>query len=188
MAYFDLSAVRAAIENSDALCGDTKIVTIDGPAGSGKTTLANELADELKTSDGVISVVHMDELYEGWDDALGQKLFDRIEAWILAPIRNGLSPKFLKYDWHQGKYVSWSDLSLTPVVIIEGVGAGHSALRKFVSQAIWVEADDDLLLDRVVQRDGEGVRDEMLIWKARERSYFELNDVKNAAQFHLQGQ
>lgn len=188
MAYFDLSAVRAAIENSDALCGDTKIVTIDGPAGSGKTTLANDLADELKTSDGVISVVHMDELYEGWDDALGQKLFDRIEAWILAPIRNGLSPKFLKYDWHQGKYASWSDLPLTPVVIIEGVGSGHAALRKFVSQAIWVEADDDLLLNRVVQRDGEGVRDEMLIWKARERSYFDLHDVKRAAHIHMQGQ
>ena len=44
MALFDLSAVKAAIDNSNALCGDTKIVTIDGPAGSGKTTLANELA------------------------------------------------------------------------------------------------------------------------------------------------
>jgi uridine kinase len=188
MSFFELSKIRVAIENSDALCGDTKIVTIDGPAGSGKTTLANDLASELTTSTGIISVVHMDELYEGWDDALGQKLFDRIEAWILAPIRNGLSPKFLKYDWHQGKYANWSELPLTPVFIIEGVGSGHAALRKFVSQAIWVEADDDLLLDRVVQRDGEGVRDEMLIWKDRERAYFESNAVKNAAHIHLRGQ
>jgi uridine kinase len=188
MSFFELSNIRVAIENSDALCGDTKIVTIDGPAGSGKTTLANELAGELMTSTGIISVVHMDELYEGWDDALGQKLFDRIEAWILTPIRNGLNPKFLKYDWHQGKYANWSELPLTPVFIIEGVGSGHTALRKFVSQAIWVEADDDLLLDRVVQRDGEGVRDEMLIWKDRERAYFESNDVKNSAHVHLRGQ
>ena len=188
MAYFDLSAVMAAIESSDAQCGDTKIVTIDGPAGSGKTTLANELASELRHASEVVSVVHMDELYEGWDDALGQKLFDRIEAWILAPIRNGLGPNFLKYDWHQGKYASWSELPLTPVVIIEGVGSGHSSLRECVSQAIWVEADDHLLLDRVVQRDGEGVRDEMLLWKARELSYFDLHDVKRAAHIHMQGQ
>jgi uridine kinase len=188
MAYFDLSAVRAAIESSGARCGKTKIVTIDGPAGSGKTTLANELATELRHASGVMSVVHLDELYEGWDDALGQKLFDRIEAWILAPIRNGLNPNFLKYDWHQGKYASWSELPLTPVVIIEGVGAGHSALRANASQAIWVEADENLLLDRVVQRDGEVVRDEMLIWKSRERSYFDLQDVERAAHIYVQGQ
>jgi len=115
-------------------------------------------------------------------------LFDRIEAWILTPIRNYLSPKYLTYDWHQSKYASWSDLSLTPIVIIEGVGSGHSALRTNVSQAIWVEADENLLLDRVVQRDGEVVRNEMLIWKARERSYFDLHDVKRAAHIHMQGQ
>lgn len=187
MAFFELSEIKIALESSEALCGNTKIVTIDGPAGSGKTTLANELANELQNSYGDLSVVHMDELYEGWNDALGQSLFNRIEAWILAPIRNGLSPKFLKYDWHKGKYASWAELPLTPVVIIEGVGSGHSDFRKYVSQAIWVEADENLLLDRVVQRDGEGVRDEMLIWKTRERSYFESHNVKQSAHFHLQG-
>ena len=188
MSLFDLSTIRAAIENSDALCGNTKIVTIDGPAGSGKTTLANELAVELRNSGGAMSVVHLDELYEGWTGALDQKLFDRIEAWILVPIRCGLVPKFLKYDWFQGKYASWAELPLTPIVIIEGVGSGHSALREYVSQAIWVEADDDLLLNRVIQRDGEIVREEMLIWKDRERTYFELHEVKNAAHIHLRGQ
>ena len=188
MTFFELSKVKSAIENSDALCGETKIVTIDGPAGSGKTTLAHELSISMSDANGPMSVVHLDELYEGWDDALGQKLFDRIEAWILTPIKNGLSPKHLTYDWHQSKYASWSELPLTPIVIIEGVGSGHSALRTNVSQAIWVEADENLLLDRVVQRDGEVVRNEMLIWKARERSYFDLHDVKRSAHIHLHGQ
>jgi Ni2+-binding GTPase involved in maturation of urease and hydrogenase len=188
MALFDLSLVKSAIANSDALCGEVKIVTIDGPAGSGKTTLANELASELKDVIGVMSIIHMDELYEGWDDALGQKLFDRIEAWILAPIRNGLGPKFLKYDWHQSQFASWSELPLTEIVIIEGVGSGHTSLRPHVSQAIWVEADDNLLLDRVVQRDGEAIRDEMLLWKPKERSYFDLHNVKRAAHIHIRGQ
>ncbi len=70
MPFFDLSAIRSAVENSDARCGNTKIVSIDGPAGSGKTTLANELASELMNANRVMSVVHLDELYEGWDDAL----------------------------------------------------------------------------------------------------------------------
>jgi energy-coupling factor transporter ATP-binding protein EcfA2 len=188
MTFFELFKVKSAIENSDALCGGTKIVTIDGPAGSGKTTLAKELSISLADASSPMSVIHMDELYEGWNDALGQKLFDRIEAWIVAPIRNGLSPKYLTYDWHQGKYASWSELPLTPIVILEGVGSGHSALRKYVSQAIWIEADENLLLDRVVQRDGEVVRNEMLIWKARESSFFDLHDVKREAHIHMQGE
>ena len=188
MTFFDLSKIKFAIDNSAALCGKTKIVTIDGPAGSGKTTLANELSAALADAKGVMSVVHLDELYEGWSDALGQKLFDRIDAWITTPIRNGLAPSHPIYDWHQGRYASWSEASLTSVLIIEGVGAGHSAMRNQVSQAIWVEADEDLLLDRVVERDGEIVRDEMLIWKARESAYFELHEVKKSAHIHMRGQ
>jgi uridine kinase len=188
MSLFDLTAVISAIKNSSALCGNSRIVTIDGPAGSGKTTLANEIAIEFAKSKVEVSVVHLDELYEGWDDALGQKLYERIEAWVLTPLRNGLGPKHLKYDWHLNKFATWSELPVAPVLIIEGVGSGHTSLRKEVSQAIWVEANENLLLDRVVQRDGEVVRDEMLIWKARERAYFELHEVKKAAQIHLWGQ
>jgi uridine kinase len=44
MSLFDLTDVISAINNSSALCGNSRIVTIDGPAGSGKTTLANEIA------------------------------------------------------------------------------------------------------------------------------------------------
>ena len=184
----DLSELLEAIQNSSALCGATRIVTIDGPAGSGKTTLANKLATEFAKKVGEISVIHLDELYDGWDGALDAKLFERIEAWILTPIRNDLSPKHLKYDWHLGKFTTWNELPLTSVLIIEGVGAGHTMLRPEVSQAVWIEADEELLLDRVVQRDGEEVRDEMMLWKTRERDYFELHQVKHVAHFHFIGQ
>lgn len=188
MTFFELTKIRSAIEGSNALCGNTKVVTIDGPAGSGKTTLASELAYALGDTVGAMSVIHLDELYDGWENALDEKLFERISAWIFTPIKNGLNPKHLKYDWQQGKYTTWSELPLTPIVIIEGVGSGHASLREFVSQAIWVEADEHLLLDRVVQRDGEAVRDEMLIWKSREQIYFDLNQVKESADIQVRGQ
>lgn len=188
MTFFDLSKIQGAIEASPELCGDTKIVTIDGPAGSGKTTLANELSIALSDSSGAMSVIHLDELYEGWDGALDAKLFERISAWILTPIKNGINPKHLKYDWYQGKYTTWSEVPLTSVVIIEGVGSGHASMRQSVSQAIWVEAAEDLLLDRVIQRDGESIRDEMLIWKVREQNYFDSNDVKGSAHLQISGQ
>jgi hypothetical protein len=188
MSLFDLTNVVSSLNNSPALCGHSCIVTIDGPAGSGKTTLAKEIAIEFAASKIDVSIVHLDELYEGWDNALDSVLYERLEAWVLTPLRNGLGPRHLKYDWHLNKFATWSELPVDPIVIIEGVGSGHSTLRKNVSLAIWVEADDHLLLDRVVQRDGEAVRNEMLVWKARERAYFDLHDVRNAAQIHLQGQ
>jgi len=84
----------SAIENSLPKCGQVRVVTIDGPAGSGKTTLATNLASKLEQA----SVIHLDELYEGWDKSLDQVLFERIQAWILKPLENGLPPKHLRYD------------------------------------------------------------------------------------------
>ena len=52
MTFFELSKVKSAIENSDSLCGETKIVTIDGPAGSGKTTLLNMVAGNIRPDAG----------------------------------------------------------------------------------------------------------------------------------------
>ncbi len=179
-----LSDVVQAVAHSSPSCGHTRVVTIDGPAGSGKTTLATQLASGLDQA----SVIHMDELYEGWDKSLDPVLFERIHAWIFTPLQSGLPPKYLRYDWGNMAFTLWKEIELAPVLIIEGVGSGHTSLRQHVSQAIWIEADENLLLDRVVKRDGEVVRDEMLIWQAREKAYFELHEVKNAAHMHLRGQ
>lgn len=179
-----LADAVVAIQNSLPKCGQVRVVTIDGPAGSGKTTLAANLASNFEQA----SVIHLDELYEGWDKSLDQVLFERIQAWILKPLENGLPPKHLRYDWGKMAFTSWHEVSYSPVVIIEGVGSGHSSLRPYVSQAIWIEADEDLLLERVVTRDGESVRGEMLKWQAREKAYFELHAVKNCADLHCRGQ
>ena len=181
---FFLADAVAAIQNSSPKCGQVRVVTIDGPAGSGKTTLAANLASNFEKA----SVIHLDELYEGWDKSLDQVLFERIQAWILKPLESGLPPKHLRYDWGEMAFTSWHEVAYSPVVIIEGVGSGHSSLRLYVSQAIWIEADEDLLLERVVTRDGESVRGEMLTWQAREKAYFELHAVKSWANFHCRGQ
>lgn len=181
---FDLVEAAIAIQSCSPRCGQTRVITIDGPAGSGKTTLAQQLSREL---DGA-SVIHLDELYEGWENALGAELFERIHAWILKPIENGLPPKHLLFDWAAMAFTSWKEIVPTPVLIIEGVGSGHTSLRQNVAQAIWVEADEELLLDRVVQRDGELVREQMLNWQVRELLYFDAHEVKKFADIHFRGQ
>jgi uridine kinase len=59
---------------------DQPIIAIDGPAGAGKTTLAATLSLAL-AQDFTITVMHMDDLYAGWDDALGTSLTESL-TWI----------------------------------------------------------------------------------------------------------
>ena len=46
-----------------------QIILIDGPAGAGKSTLSLKLQAELNCE-----IIHLDSIYNGWDDALGPSL------------------------------------------------------------------------------------------------------------------
>ena len=49
------------------------LIAIDGPAGAGKTTLAAKFFAEFSI-DKSVAVIHMDDLYNGWDNALSDAL------------------------------------------------------------------------------------------------------------------
>ena len=51
------------------MAATAQIILIDGPAGAGKTTFSLKLQNELGCQ-----VVHLDDHYNGWDEALGQDL------------------------------------------------------------------------------------------------------------------
>src|SRR4051812_4977918 len=44
-------------------CGAVRLVCVDGPAGSGKTTLAAGIEAELSLTGAACTVVHLDDLY-----------------------------------------------------------------------------------------------------------------------------
>lgn len=183
MPSYDITQIAENVRATIPLCGSTRVITIDGPAGSGKSTLANALAHELDDC----PVVHMDDLYEGWTQDLSTGLADRIQEWILEPISRGVDAQHLKYDWHAGKFSEKVTVPRSSFVILEGVGSGNSQFRRFVSLALWIESDPEVLVDRVVARDGEQLRSEILRWQVREAEYFELHNVKNSADIQLRG-
>ena len=73
------------------------IITIDGVAGAGKTTLAAYMADEYRGRTSV-GVVHMDDLYDGWSDTLGDALTRKLEA-IATAHREARTLQLTKFDW-----------------------------------------------------------------------------------------
>ncbi|MBJ7451459.1 MAG: uridine kinase, partial [Blastococcus sp.] len=58
-----IAAVAAGIMAAGPRLGGTRLVCVDGPAGSGKTTFAGRLAAALGDD---AELVHMDDLYAGW--------------------------------------------------------------------------------------------------------------------------
>ena len=53
------------------------LIAIDGPAGAGKTTLAAKFFDEFSTTK-TVALIHMDDLYAGWENALDHRLTSRL--------------------------------------------------------------------------------------------------------------
>lgn len=164
--------------NKPAKLGQTHLVLIDGPAGAGKTTLSKKLEVQFQAP-----VIHLEFLYNGWDDALTStltnnllKLCNSIEAG-----RNHLLPI---YDWAEKKFTDVRTIAPTPKLIIEGVGSGQSAIRNFASLLIWVDADPKVALERVMNRDGYNYPDEISRWKIREAAHFELEQTAKFADFH----
>ena len=70
-----LQKLKDLLPGLTAKCGESIVITIDGPAGSGKTTLAKELMSSLDSC----YTIHMDDLYEGWDSTLTPKLTAKLK-------------------------------------------------------------------------------------------------------------
>jgi len=166
--------------------GIVRLVCIDGPAGSGKTTLATALAARLVPTFGEVPVVHGDEVYEGWPVVAGAadrvdafaRLADRLEGWLLDRWRRGYDGEHPRWDWHARQ---WSEATVAvppvPVVILEGVGLASRTLRAHAVLSVWVDAAEDVRLSRVLARDGESLRAEMVAWQRDEAAWHLLDET-----------
>src|SRR5262245_21500525 len=87
--YEDLAASVIATQ---AVAGAVRLVAVDGPGGSGKTTFAARLAAALRPRDGTFAVIHTDDLLDGWADQVS--FWPRLEEWVLAPLRRGAAARY----------------------------------------------------------------------------------------------
>ena len=166
--------------------GPVRLVAIDGPAGSGKTTLAGALADALVGQGANAAVLHLDDLYDGWTGLEGS-LWPRLSAQVLEPLRRGRPGRYQRYDWPAGAFDDWVDLPVPGVLVLEGCGSARRAADELVVLRVWVEAPPQVRLARGLARDGEAERPHWERWMRDEAEHFARERTAERADVRLDG-
>ena len=159
------------------------IIAIDGPAGAGKTTLAEHLSAALSLK-YKCATIHMDDLYNGWDEAFDRHL---TEALVTAATAHQKNQKYSLslFDWARGEYRPAIEMPQAELLILEGVGASQTMVRPYLTASIWIDIDAGKGLERVIARDGDAISHPMQNWLNLQEQHFLANDSQNAADFVL---
>ena len=179
----EVKPILAEISEISSLNARPILIAIDGPAGSGKTSLANQLASNLKSA----TTIHMDDLYNGWEDALTATLTRHLEEWVLDPLTQHQSVKYQKFDWINSEYGPTVEVSDVELLILEGVGAAQARIRQQADLTIWIEVGAQIGLTRVLNRDGAQILPYMLKWQERESAHFIKDQTKENCQIFIDG-
>ena len=153
--------------------GRPAIIAIDGRGGSGKTTLTTALAAAVPGA----QAFHLDDLI--WNEPLYD--WDQLYVDTLTQLRQAGSLDLVPDKWREhGREGSIRIPAGSPLVLIEGTGAGLAVVSGLIDAHVWVQTGDDVAERRGIKRDiAEGVNGDAEEsvrfwhwWMAGERPFF----------------
>ena len=147
----------------------TPIVLIDGRAGSGKSTFAEALQQQLfREGESAPRVIHMDNIFEGWDGlALGS---DYMVRFILQPLARRETASWQDWSWVKNQRSSWREFSGGTPLIVEGCGSLTERSKEHADISIWLEASEETRRERWIQR--ERHLEKFDFWAAQELDFY----------------
>lgn len=159
------------------------LLAIDGPAGAGKTTFAAKLEAELSVN-GSVRVIHMDDLYNGWDNALSNPLAEILDRISTAHIA-GREFVIKIFNWHTMAFDREERITPTDYLIIEGVGAAQQIVRETGATTYWLDIEPEIGLQRVLDRDGAHIEAQMRQWQVDQDKHFARDETRENCEFKL---
>ncbi|RLV55211.1 dephospho-CoA kinase [Aeromicrobium phragmitis] len=165
--------MHRALADREPACGRVRVVAVDGRSGAGKSWFAERLARRLAAP-----VFSLEDIYPGWRGLEATVPLVRDVLAALAVDEFGRVPR---WDWEHDRPGDSIVVSPAPTLIVEGVGAGATPLRPFLSLLVWLEAPDDVRKERALARDGKTFAPWWDVWAEQERAHFSREMTAGAA-------
>jgi uridine kinase len=157
-----------------ATLGPGRLICVDGPAGSGKTTLSRALAEQAPYA----TVLHTDDMLAGWHGL--PRLAHAVRA-LLEPLAAGLPGSWRRWDWESDTWAERHEVEPAELIVLEGVGSWSPYVAPWVSTLVWVEAEPDVRVRRGLERDGEVFAPYWEQWEIDEAALFARDRTREHA-------
>jgi para-aminobenzoate synthetase len=169
-----LGAWVLALPPAPALPAGPRVVAVDGRSGAGKSRLAASIAAALRRHRADAVVVHLDDLYPGWDGLA--PVVQVVVEHVLSPLAGTLRVVVPTWDWdgdRAGPARAVPELGppRPAVVLLEGAGSGAGAAAPWLAGLLWVDADAGVRRRRALARDGATYAPHWDRWSAQEEAY-----------------
>ena len=152
------------------------LIALDGRCGSGKTTLAVQLAEQFPGS----AVFHTDDYYlppaqriRNWAETPCANMdLTRLREEVLVPAQAGAAVRSRAYSCREGAYLPEQCVPPAPLYILEGSYSHHPILAGFYDLKVFITCSKKEQARRLQAREGERYENFVRRWIPLEEAYF----------------
>lgn len=158
------------------------VIGIDGYCASGKTTLAVQLAQKFDAQ-----IIHMDDFFLPFDMRTEERLsetggnvhYERFNAEVVSGLEKKTEFVYRAFRCKYGGFTETKRILPDKLVIIEGSYAFHPKINLNYDMKIFMKADYETRLQRILQRNGEEALEAFKSkWIPLENRYFDEFNIE----------
>jgi len=164
------------------LCKGNVIVAIDGGSASGKTTLANRLAETYDCN-----VFHMDDFFLPLDMRTFERLKEiggnidrvRFQGEVLCPLEMGKTVYYRRFDCQTQTMEAETAFLHKSLTIVEGAYSMHPEFSKYYDLGVFLDIDPEYQKKRILIRNSTAMAERFFgEWIPMENTYFSETKIK----------